>query len=287
MRRFAGIIIVTLAVAISSFVLVVNTAGEHASFLVKITDSGQERVFVTQVRGVLVHLASIDSVRKMNSKSCEAMDSDFTNSKGLFGVLALGDRDGNTICIADPKVTEPLPSMADRLYFEKAKNTHDMVTGEFVWSKTTGLPTLHFAYPIRDNNDQFLGVVMAGVNLDWFSKVYDAEKYLDHEMQVMAVDRTGKLLFELPTRVEDPGTQELTGKLLSAMLAGDNTYRFLKGADGHYRVYAYEPIAGSQDSIYIVAGVGLSSYIKFVGYVTLVTFIFALYIGWWKSSLKK
>jgi hypothetical protein len=128
---------------------------------------------------------------------------------------------------------------------------------------------------------------MAGVNLEWFAKVYDTERFDNRRAQVMAVDRTGKLLFELPSVKDKPGTQEVDGKLLSAMLSGDNSYRFLRGSDGYYRVYAYEPISGSSDSIYIVAGVGLSSYMKFVGFVALVMLIFGVYFGWWKTSVKK
>jgi len=62
----------------------------------------------------------------------------------------------------------------DRDYFKNAVVTGGFVFSDYLLAKTTGLPIMMAAYPVSALDRNQNAVIVAGINLDWLSRILDA-----------------------------------------------------------------------------------------------------------------
>jgi diguanylate cyclase (GGDEF)-like protein len=62
-------------------------------------------------------------------------------------------------------------SLGDREYFKKTQATRDFVFSDYLFGKTNGRPMMMAAYPVAAINPEEDAVVVAGINIDWLSKI--------------------------------------------------------------------------------------------------------------------
>ena len=62
-------------------------------------------------------------------------------------------------------------NLGDREYFNKAQATRDFVFSDYLFGKTNGRPMMMAAYPVAAINPEEDAVVVAGINIDWLSKI--------------------------------------------------------------------------------------------------------------------
>jgi len=62
-------------------------------------------------------------------------------------------------------------NLGDREYFGKAQATRDFVFSDYLFGKTNGRPMMMAAYPVAAINPEEDAVVVAGINIDWLSKI--------------------------------------------------------------------------------------------------------------------
>ena len=62
-------------------------------------------------------------------------------------------------------------NLGDREYFKKAQETRDFVFSDYLFGKTNGRPMMMAAYPVAAINPEEDAVVVAGINIDWLSKI--------------------------------------------------------------------------------------------------------------------
>ncbi len=62
-------------------------------------------------------------------------------------------------------------NLADREYFRKAQQTGDFVFSDYLFGKTNNRPMMMAAYPVAAVNAEQDAVVVAGINIDWLSKI--------------------------------------------------------------------------------------------------------------------
>ena len=62
-------------------------------------------------------------------------------------------------------------NLGDREYFRKAQETRDFVFSDYLFGKTNGRPMMMAAYPVAAINPEEDAVVVAGINIDWLSKI--------------------------------------------------------------------------------------------------------------------
>lgn len=61
--------------------------------------------------------------------------------------------------------------LGDREYFKKTQATRDFVFSDYLFGKTNGRPMMMAAYPVAAINPEEDAVVVAGINIDWLSKI--------------------------------------------------------------------------------------------------------------------
>src|SRR5260221_3045128 len=62
-------------------------------------------------------------------------------------------------------------SLGDREYFKKTQATRDFVFSDYLFGKSNGRPMMMAAYPVAAINPEEDAVVVAGINIDWLSKI--------------------------------------------------------------------------------------------------------------------
>jgi diguanylate cyclase (GGDEF)-like protein len=62
-------------------------------------------------------------------------------------------------------------NLGDREYFKKTQATRDFVFSDYLFGKTNGRPMMMAAYPVAAINPEEDAVVVAGINIDWLSKI--------------------------------------------------------------------------------------------------------------------
>jgi diguanylate cyclase (GGDEF)-like protein len=62
-------------------------------------------------------------------------------------------------------------NLSDREYFRKAQQTGDFVFSDYLFGKTNNRPMMMAAYPVAAINAEQDAVVVAGMNIDWLSKI--------------------------------------------------------------------------------------------------------------------
>jgi diguanylate cyclase (GGDEF)-like protein len=62
-------------------------------------------------------------------------------------------------------------NLGDRDYFRKAQETRDFVFSDYLFAKSNNRPIMMAAYPVAAINPEQDAVVVAGINLDWMSKI--------------------------------------------------------------------------------------------------------------------
>ena len=285
--------VVPLAVAVLTFGLCVTLFGiaiyrraaARVIVLSKLVGAVEERLVLNETSVVLSHFAAMPKVLAMDPTSCEDFRAALTASEGFFSVLAVGDREGNPVCTADPAVSTPLPTMKDREYFLKAKVAEGMVSGGYATSRTTGKPLLHFAYPVRDAQGEFRGIVLAGVDLGWFVTPDLESAFAREGVTVEVVDGGGLLLFSYPMAKQRPGQYVMSPRVGSVLLSNSPGSRIVWDDLTHeYRLYAYQWVDGQEGNLAVVAEISFARYWWIGALAAIVSAILAA--GVWAATIR-
>jgi diguanylate cyclase (GGDEF)-like protein len=144
--------------------------------------------------------------------------------------IALIDKDGR---IASTSQQWPAPTMevGDRDYFIHSKGSDDDATyiSGLLRSRTTGERAIFISRRISDRNNAFLGVVVIGLPLSYFERIYNSIKPLREE-SFMLLHSDGTIIVRYPD-ASDRSNQK--------MPAGSPWYSLVAVGGGHYRSPGY------------------------------------------------
>src|SRR5712675_2462599 len=140
--------------------------------------------------------------------------------------------------------------LSDREYFKKARETGGFVFSDFLFAKSSERPIMMAAYPVSAINREDDAIVVAGMNLDWMSKIMSN---LGGRPGISAVliDSTGTVLAAPADQVSMIGRSLDAVPLLSAIAAkaidsdqAEGTLSFV-AVDGSKRAVSFARIAGT------------------------------------------
>jgi len=155
---------------------------------------------------------------------------------------------------------KPQETVADRRYFRNARETRSFSSGEYVISRTTGKPSLHFAYPILGAHGEFQGAIIIGFNIDILRSILERGQ-LSKTANYIITDHKGIILSRgrnLGRQVGEP----IQPDDLKTMTAGPerSTYEFTR-SDGERRIVTYRKLvldAESTPYVYIRGGMAIN-----------------------------
>jgi two-component sensor histidine kinase len=218
--------------------------GELASLEIQRIIEGSE--------GVLRTLAHAPSIRDFDAALCAPFLADVTAQSPQFASIAVVDAEGVVRCRPEALTTTLRVDESD--YFREVVAHGDFVVGTYERSRISDEPSLPLAGPIRDRNGAFMGVVVAGLSLDWLNNALAERQYPDNDALTLA-DRNGVIIARHPLSEQFVGTRIPEPYLRLVTAEGPGTIE-VTSQDGTRRILGYRPVTAAPDGgIYVSAGV--------------------------------
>jgi len=102
-------------------------------------------------------------------RSCEVLRASLPTNLPWIRSIMIASKDGLVQC--STMNMQVGMNLGDREYFRKAQETRDFVFSDYLFGKTNGRPMMMAAYPVAAINPEEDAVVVAGINIDWLSKI--------------------------------------------------------------------------------------------------------------------
>jgi diguanylate cyclase (GGDEF)-like protein len=231
---------------------VAAATAEFASLAQHSADAQQE--VISSVETVLKSAAYIRASAGGIGRSCDILRASLPTNLPWIRTLLIVGGDGRVQCSTN-NVFVGL-DVNDRPYFKKARETREIVFSDYLFARITNKPVVMAAYPVSAISDDSDSVILAGVNLDWMSKIM-SNLGGRPGISAVLVDGTGTVLAAPADEASMIGHSLDTIPLLSAIAeeamgseAPQGTLSFV-AADGSRRALSYARIAGTQSRLII------------------------------------
>jgi diguanylate cyclase (GGDEF)-like protein len=128
-----------------------------------------QREAISSVETVLKSAAQIQASRTTSEPRCDTLAASLPVKLPWIRNLSIVGSDGRITCATlDTLVGLDL---SDRDYFKRARQARDLVFSDFLLSRHDDEPVVMAAYPVSAVNPESGLVIVAGVDLDWMSKI--------------------------------------------------------------------------------------------------------------------
>jgi diguanylate cyclase (GGDEF)-like protein len=176
-----------------------------------------------------------------------------TNLPWIRNIFVL-DSNGRAACASVDNMGDI--NLGDRDYFKRAKAERKLVISDYIVSRVSKLPTAVAAYPMSPAGKGNGGVIIAGINLDWMSKIMDN---LGGRPGVSAVlvDSSGTVLAAPSDQASMIGNPVDDLRLLPAIektdgISKSGTGRFhFTAANGQERLISFSRVSGTNSSLIV------------------------------------
>jgi signal transduction histidine kinase len=173
----------------------------------------------------------------------------------FYSAFYVADLEGNILCsMPDGDLPEDLLGCH---HYQSLIASDDFVLSKYHICRNTGKGVISMGYPIWDANNQKIGVINVGIDLMWFSDfALQAEMPPDSTLTVF--DRDGVILAHYP----DPGLW--VGENMSEGSVHELVFDLKQGTTRSYdvdeveRLYAFLPLSGSEESVFLMLGIPTS-----------------------------
>ncbi len=213
-----------------------------------------QREVISSVETVLKSSAYIRASEGGVTRSCDIMRASLPAHLPWIRSLMIVGSDGRIQCSTNNLFIGV--DLSDRPYLIKARETRDFVFSDFMLARPTNTPIVMAAYPVSAINTESGAVILAGVNLDWMSKIMGN---LGNRPGISAVlvDSAGTVLAAPADQASSIGRPLDTVPLLSAIaekaLDSDKAEGSLSfvAVDGTKRAVSFVRIAGTQSRLIV------------------------------------
>ncbi|MBR1196176.1 diguanylate cyclase [Bradyrhizobium sp. AUGA SZCCT0240] len=127
-----------------------------------------QREVVSSVETMLKSAAYIRASSGIG-RSCEILRASLPSNLPWIRSIMIASKDGLVQC-STLNIQVGL-QIGDREYFKKAQASRDFVFSDYLFGKTNGRPMMMAAYPVSAINPEEDAIVVAGINIDWLSKI--------------------------------------------------------------------------------------------------------------------
>src|SRR4051794_1126600 len=143
-------------------------AATDFSTLAQHSAQAQQEV-ISSVETVLKSAAYIGASVGDVSRSCEILRASLPANLPWIRTLLIVGGDGRVQCSTNEIFVGV--DLSDRAYLKKARESRGLVFSDFLFAKLTSKPVVMAAFPVSAINRGANSVILAGVNLDWMSKI--------------------------------------------------------------------------------------------------------------------
>ncbi len=202
----------------------------------------QQAAVVEAARQQLLTLAEFPGVREGGSRGCLPLFATILRHHPDYNSLTVSDAAGSWVCGSPAPV--PVPSAADRPWFQRAIRSHAIAMGDFQVSRLTGKPDVVMALPLLDGDGRVQRVVASALGLSQLNRII-GEASLPPGGTLTLFDRSGTILARSPDGEHWVGRRVPDPTLLQRLAAGaaEDVSEAI-GVDGVPRLFATVPVGG-------------------------------------------
>ena len=143
-------------------------ASSEFSSLAKHSADAQREV-ISSVETVLKSAAYIRASAGGVSRSCDIMRASLPVNLPWIRSLMIVGSDGRIQCSTNNMYVGL--DLSDRTYIKQARESRDFVFSDFTFARPTSTPIVMATYPVSAINSEADSFIVAGINLDWMSKI--------------------------------------------------------------------------------------------------------------------
>ncbi|MEH2586286.1 diguanylate cyclase domain-containing protein [Bradyrhizobium sp. AZCC 1721] len=212
-----------------------------------------QREVVSSVEAMLKSAAYIRASSGIG-RSCEILRASLPTNLPWIRSIMIVSKDGVVQCSTLNMLVGL--NIGDREYFRKAQQTRDFVFSDYLFARVSNRPILMAAYPVAAINQEEDAVVVAGINLDWMSKIM-AKLGGRPGISALLVDGAGVVLAAPADEASMIGKPLNNVPLLTAIahkaLVSDTPMGSLSftAADGSQRAISFARIPGTQSRLIV------------------------------------
>jgi diguanylate cyclase (GGDEF)-like protein len=183
------------------------------------------------------------------ARSCEILRASLPANLPWIRSIMLVSKDGEVQC-STLNMQAGL-DIGNQEYFRKAQQTGDFVFSDYLFGKTGNQPIMMAAYPVSAINPAEDSVAVAGINIDWLSKIM-ANLGRKPGISALLIDSTGVVLAAPPDQASAIGqplgnlplVSAITYKALSSN--SDTGSLSFTASDGSRRAISFARIPGTE-----------------------------------------
>jgi hypothetical protein len=213
-----------------------------------------QREVISSVETMLKAAAYIRASAGGVSRSCDILRASLPVNMPWIGSMMIAGKDSHVQCATRNELVGL--DLSERAYLKKARETRDVVFSDFLFSIATDHPILMAAYPVSAINVDSDAVVVAGINLDWMSKIM-GNLAGRPGISAVLIDSTGIVLAAPADQASMIGRALDTVPLLSAIadkaIGSEQSEGSLSftAADGTKRIVTFVRIAGTESRLIV------------------------------------
>jgi diguanylate cyclase (GGDEF)-like protein len=213
-----------------------------------------QREVISSVETMLKSAAYIRASAGGMARSCDMLRASLPVNLPWISSLSIAGWDGHIQCSTNNALVGI--DVSGREYFKQARETRNFVFSDFLFAIATDRPIVIGAYPVSAIDKESDSVIIAGINLDWLSKIMSN---LSGRPGVMAVliDSAGIVTAAPADEAGLVGRALDTVPLLSAIAQQAIGSKEAQGslaftaADGSSRALRFARIAGTQSRLIV------------------------------------
>jgi diguanylate cyclase (GGDEF)-like protein len=151
----------------------------------------REAELVSNARAILALASELPEVRGPTSDACREPFEQIIDAVAWLDAISVVDPRGNRIC-ATESVRAGAHGISDRPYFQEVLASRDFVLSDILTSRLTNRPVVVAAMP-KLAGDRVEAVLVAGIDVDWLSRVATAPSGLE-TADVLLLDGNGVVI---------------------------------------------------------------------------------------------
>ena len=128
-----------------------------------------QREIIASVETMMKSAAYISASAGGVDRSCDILRTSLKIELPWIRSMSIVARDGRVQCSTLPRLVGM--NIGDRSYFKKALETRGFVFSDYLFARVSKIPTMMGAYPVSAIAAGEEAVIVAGINLDWMSKI--------------------------------------------------------------------------------------------------------------------
>ena len=231
-------------------------ARKNALLLVSSLAAQQEQI-ANSTRTMLTLLAQLPEVRHTDAAKCNQLFADIHRRFPYYTVLLAVTPDGNAFASSMPFEPGTI-NLADRKHVRDAIRTRDFSVGEYIVGRISNARSINYTYPAFDERGNLTAIVIAGFNLNEFSR-FLSNIQIGEGASVAIADWRGTRLFRSPETSSGAAGVPLPPETMRFVSESSSQDTFRRvGQDGVERIYAFSQLRLRENSapyMFIFAGI--------------------------------